>query len=756
MKNKYLFTQCFFTLLFLLQASLVMAHSGSVGGTITEGQSGKGLDAAGIYLKENGLSAVTNTFGQFLLRGVQPGNYTLVVTHVGYQTIKQQIIIEDGVTTSVTIILLPSGINLKEVTVNTARAQTFTSLSDLDLKLRPLNTAQDFMRLVPGLFTSQHQGGGKAEQMFLRGFDIDHGTDIQVTVDDMPVNMVSHAHGQGYADLHFVIPELVQRLDFGKGPYQADKGNFATAGFASFKTFDELEQSFVKLEGGMFGHFRTVAGIDLLNSKTGAGKSSAYIAGEYNYNRGYFDAPQHFNRMNIMGKYTTQLAADKQLSISLSGFSSNWDASGQIPERAVAQGLIGRFGELDPETGNTFRYNLNIQYQQAINEHSMFKSNAYIAYYDFDLTSNFTFFLNDPINGDQIRQKEKRILAGYNAKYFTDYKLMSLNARTEIGGGFRHDNTSNSELSHTLNRETILNRLAYGDIRETNLFAYASQHIFLSPRLVFNAALRFDYFIHDYKNKLPIEAEVAGYDTKGLSPKAGLYYNFSNSGRIYANYGTGFHSNDTRVVVARQGMGVLPMAHSYDLGIVLKPYARMLLSSAVWMLDLQQEFVYVGDEAVVEPSGRTRRLGADLSARYEISSWLFLDMDVNYTYARARDEEKGADYIPLAAKLTSIGGITFKKDRIGASLRYRHLGDRAANEDNSVIAKGYTVCDAVFSYTMKHFEFGVQVQNLFNTKWNEAQFDTESRLRHETASVSEIHFTPGSPFFLKLTAAYRF
>ncbi|WP_118974957.1 TonB-dependent receptor [Taibaiella koreensis] len=734
----------------------LLAHTGSIRGKITDGKTGKALDGANIYVLQSNSSAVTNAFGQFLLRNIEPGPHTVVISHLGFETVEKEVNVEEGVSADIVATLLASGIKLNEVMINAAKAQPFSTISDIDLKLRPLNTSQDFMRLVPGLFTAQHQGGGKAEQMFLRGFDIDHGTDINVTVDDVPVNMVSHAHGQGYADLHFLIPELVQRIDFGKGPYQLDKGNFTTAGFAAFKTYDDLENSFVKLEGGLYGYFRTAAAINLLNSSQGEGKSSAYLAGEYSYNRGYFDAPQHFNRINLTGKYTTQLSADKQLSITLSAFRSRWDASGQIPERAVAEGIIGRFGELDGEGGNTSRYHVNIQYLQSISDHSLFKSNAYAGYYDFDLLSDFTFFLNDPVNGDRIRQKEKRLFTGYNAKYVIDYRVGSFKTTTEAGLGFRYDHTNNSELSHMLNQDIVLQRLAFGDIDETNLYGYAGQTLYLLPQLVLNAGMRFDYFINGYNNKLPSEPSRSTYTTHGLSPKAGLYYNFSNRGRLYFNYGTGFHSNDTRVVVAQAGKEVLPMAHSFDLGTVIKPIPKLLLSGALWMLDLQQEFVYVGDEAIVEPSGRTRRLGVDFSLRYELLKYLFADVDFNYAHARARDAAEGDNYIPLAARITSTGGLTFRKDHWGASLRYRHLGSRPANEDNTVVAKGYTVFDAAINYTLRSFEFGIQAQNIFNTEWNEAQFDTESRLRNETMPVSEIHFTPGTPFFLKLTATYKF
>lgn len=741
---------------FFLLPVFSFAHEGSVRGSIMNSQSGKPLEGASIYIKELNKSAVTNGFGQFMMLHLKPGDYIISISHLGFENIEKQVTIEDGVTTDLSISMNTIAANLKEVTISSEKTQSLTTISDIDIKLRPINSSQDMMRMVPGLFTSQHQGGGKAEQMFLRGFDIDHGTDINISVDGMPVNMVSHAHGQGYADLHFLIPELVQTLNFGKGPYQVDKGDFTTAGFAEFKTYNYLDNSFVKLEGGMYGHFRTVAAIDLLNGHNGDGKNSAYIAGDYTYNKGYFDQPQNFNRLNLMGKFTSRLAANKSLSISLSAFSSQWDASGQIPERAVAEGLITRFGQLDQETGKTSRYNLNIEYLQSINVNSIFKSNAYVSYYDFNLISDFTFFLQDPINGDRIRQKEKRILTGYNAKYSTDYHIGGLKTKTEVGVGFRFDKVMNDELSHVDANFDLLNRLAYGDVFETNLFGYAGQTVYLLPQLVLNAGIRWDYFVNQYKDKIPVDIVENSYNTAKLSPKAGLYYNFNNSARVYFNYGSGFHSNDTRVVVAKQGKDVLPNANSYDLGVVLKPVPKLLFSGALWMLDLQSEFVYVGDAAEVEPSGRSRRMGIEGSLRYEVLKWLYLDGDINYTHARFVDEAKGADYVPLAAKLTSIGGVTFKQGRWISSIRFRHMGDRPASEDNSVIAKGYTVFDAVLNYKIKRFEFGAQIENLFNTKWNEAQFDTESRLQNETTPVSEIHFTPGTPFAFKLTAMISF
>ncbi|MEO1653079.1 MAG: TonB-dependent receptor plug domain-containing protein, partial [Bacteroidota bacterium] len=247
-------------------------------------------------------------------------------------------------------------------------------------------TAQEILRRVPGLFIGQHAGGGKAEQIFLRGFDIDHGTDVNLTVDGMPVNMVSHAHGQGYADMHFLIPETIDQIDFGKGPYYAHKGNFNTAGYVDFETKNRLDNSLVKLEYGRFNTFRSVGLFNLVNTE----KNNAYLAAEYTLTDGPFDASQNFTRFNLMGKYTGQVSSRDRFSLLVSHFTSKWDASGQIPNRAVDAGLIGRFGAIDDtEGGSTTRTNVMGEFIRNLNANTFLKSHAFYSHYTFELFSNF-------------------------------------------------------------------------------------------------------------------------------------------------------------------------------------------------------------------------------------------------------------------------------------------------------------------------------------------------------------------------------
>jgi outer membrane cobalamin receptor len=355
-------------------------------------------------------------------------------------------------------------------------ANAFHILSKIDLKLQPVRSAQDILRTVPGLFIGQHQGGGKAEQIFLRGFDIDHGTDINVTVDGLPVNMVSHAHGQGYADLHFLIPELTGTVDYGKGPYYTPYGNLGTAGYVSLNTLNSLDKSTVKIEGGQFHTIRGLAMIDLLSAQQKQKGTNAYVASELLYSDGPFASPQHFNRFNIFGKFNTTLRNTGKLSLMASALNSDWDASGQIPARAVNSGQIGRFGYIDStEGGFTSRINASAKLASYLSHNITWENQLYYSRYHFNLHSNFTFFLNDPVNGDQIRQREGRNIFGYHSKLSHETNLGHSNLQSLYGTGFRIDQTRNSELSHTINKNEVLDYKQLGNIREQNFFVYADQ-----------------------------------------------------------------------------------------------------------------------------------------------------------------------------------------------------------------------------------------------------------------------------------------
>lgn len=701
------------------------------------------IENAYVFNEDSQSHAHTDAFGRFSIDKTKT-NDQLMITAFGFKKKRVQV-----VDYNLTIVLESDAFKLDEVVI-TSNLSAMNVISKIDLATAPVKSSQEILRKVPGLFIGQHAGGGKAEQIFLRGFDIDHGTDVAINVDGMPVNMVSHAHGQGYADLHFVIPETIDKIDFGKGGYYADKGDFATAGYVSFKTKDFVEQSSISTEIGQFNTIRTVGVFDLLGKQS---KEKAYIATEYLLTDGPFDSPQNFKRMNLFGKYTKQLPDNSKVSVLASRFSSKWDASGQIPMRLVNSGAIGRFGAVDDtEGGETSRTNINVAYSKPINDSTFFKTNAFYSNYQFELYSNFTFFLEDPVNGDQIRQKENRSLYGWNSQLSKKWN----SSLVQLGAGFRADATSDSELSHTLNRKTTLDTIQLGDIDQTNMYAYLNTE-FDFGKLKVNPGLRLDYFKFNYYDQLATTYENQSESKMKLSPKLNLIYAQNNTLQLFVKTGFGFHSNDTRVVVSQAGKKVLPSSFGADLGFIYKPLPKLVVNAALWMLNLEQEFVYVGDAGIVEPSGRTSRRGMDFGLRYQFNEYLFFDADANYTYGRSIDEPKGQDYIPLAPDFTTTAGISLKKYKNwSGGLQYRYLKSRPANEDNSIVAKGYMVTDATINYEWNAMTFGVSVENLFNTEWNETQFATESQLQNESESVEEIHFTPGTPFFIKGKITYSF
>lgn len=746
-----------FLLLFLVTTS-AYAHLGKLTGVVYDPLTNLPVPGVHVQLTEPGKATETNERGQYQFDKLVPGSYHITISHVGFASQTVVVLIQADQTTVVKTGLINAPLELSEVVVSSPRAHDQQLISSLDIKVRPITNSQEILRLVPGLFIGQHAGGGKAEQIFLRGFDLDHGTDIRLTVDGMPVNMVSHAHGQGYADLHFVIPELVEGVDFKKGPYRADKGNLTTAGWVDFRTRTALDKSFVKLETGQYDTYRAVAGIDLLGAKGRATNQSAYLASEYSYTNSYFDNPQRFKRLNVVGKYHGHIGATSDLTLTGSTFYSKWNHSGQIPDRAVESGLTDFFGSIDPtEGGETSRTNVNAQLVTVTPRNHVIKNQLFYSNYNFELYSNFTFFREDTVNGDQIRQKEGRNLFGYNGSYSIQTIVGRTNWTTTIGVQYRQDLTQGTELSHTKDRIITLERKNFGDINEINAAAYADELVQVSDRVTINAGVRVDYFRSQYTDRLTAQPQTEHADAAIVSPKLNIYYTASPRLQLYLNTGKGFHSNDARVVVPQGGKSILPTAYGSDLGLIIKPLPKLLINVAAWYLWLAQEFVFVGDENVVEPSGRSRRCGVDASARYQLTSYLFADLDLNTATPRAIGVEAGHNYLPLAPLFTSTGGLSLRTETgFSGSLRYRYIADRPANEDNTIVATGYFVNDLQANYARKAYTLGLSVQNLFNVHWKETQFATESRLRGEATPVTEICFTPGTPFFARLSLTYSF
>lgn len=732
--------------IFLLASFKPLQAQNTVSGKLVDAVSRQPLEAALVTdTKTPVLKAITDGNGSFTIKT----NGEVTVSSIGYKPV---IITITNKEVNV-IALQPDAIRLKDILLESNAAAKFSTVSKIDLDLKPVRNTQELLRLVPGLFIAQHAGGGKAEQIFLRGFDVDHGTDVKVSFDGMPVNMVSHAHGQGYADAHFIIPETVNNIDFGAGPYYAQQGDLNTAGYVSFSSYKNITNSRVQVEAGRFNSFRTLAMLDLF--KKNKDKQSAYIAADFNYTDGPTLAKQVFKRLNVFGKYNLSITDHTKLTASASAFTSNWNASGQVPDRAVNDGTIDRFGSIDPtEGGNTERYNANLVITHQFKNGSTWENQAFYSRYQFNLYSNFTFFLNDAVNGDEIQQAESRNIFGYATKLNRTYFFGKNTLYSTYGAGLRHDATKDSRLSNAVQRK-FLSDIKLGDIKETNVHAFMQQQL-NTGRWLFDAGVRLDYFSFGYRDKLNTQ-QLPSQQKAIVSPKLNIQYTINKAVQVFVKAGKGFHSNDARVVVENDGKQILPAAWGADLGVIVKPTENILINVAAWYLYLDQEFVYVGDAGVVEPSGKSRRQGIDVTTRFQFTKNIFANANFNFTKPRATGEPKGADYIPLAPTFTSVGGLYYKAQKgFNGGINYRYIKNRPANEDNSIIAKGYFLLDASVNYTRLKYEVGLALENIFNIKWNEAQFATESRLKNEPAPVTELHYTPGTPFFARIKLAFFF
>ncbi len=749
--------------------SNLIAQNVAIRGTVKDKVTGVDLADVFVSIDKTNSHSHTDNKGNFFFVNIPVGQYDLEFEKTGYEKQFLKLDVSSNDTISLNILLVSKSVNLSEVSIAADKpvsAASSSYISQSSFANRPKNSAQDLLRLVPGLFIAQHAGGGKAEQIFIRGFDCDHGTDIATFVDGIPVNMPSHGHGQGYADLHFLIPEVVEGMSVFKGTSSPLYGDFATGAAVGFKTYDSLPNNLIQLETGSVPSTNAITstrGLALLQVPIKSNNVSSYFAADVINNSGYFKINQDFKRTNIFSKTTITLNDYSKIQFSVSGFGSSWNASGQIPERAVAAGLISRFGSIDPnEGGTTSRNNYNLTYNTKLGS-GEFETQAYMSNYRFKLFSDFTFFLNDSINGDMIEQDDNRTVRGLNTKYSIGHKLFNMYNKFTIAATFRSDEIEN-QLWHAPHRERM-HANAHSLIHQRSNAVFVNEVFRFNSHFRAEIGARYDYFVFDVEDLLPTDSTHKNYSgfnyQSAISPKVNLIYSVNDKLQFFFNTGSGYHSNDARSSVQDKNQHHLPIAVSSEIGTLFH-IKQTVISAAIWGMDLSNELVYVGDDGTTENKGASRRYGVDLSGRAQLLSWLFLDLDFNMSQGRLIDTlfgmQKTTDYyIPLAPTLTSVGGLTAKfKKGLEFGLRYRYMKDRPANESNTIVAHGYNVVDFTANYKTKHYKVGLVIENLLNVKWNEAQFDTETRLRNETKSVDELHYTPGTPFYAKLVIGYIF
>ena len=656
------------------------------------------------------------------------------------------------------------------LTPRSAASQGFVTPEQL--ARRPLRRVGDALETIPGMLISQHSGEGKANQYYLRGFNLDHGTDFATAIAGVPVNMPTHAHGQGYTDLTFVIPELVSGVQYRKGPYSAENGDFSSAGSASILYRNTLAVPIVSITPGELGYRRAFAA-----ASRSMNFGSVLGALEFIRNDGPWDRPDDFRKVNGVVRYSLG-GSRRGLSVTAMGYDGRWNATDQVPERALASGRISRFGEIDStDGGNTSRYSLSAELQH-LTPYSITKASAYLIRYRLELFSNFTYFLDDTVRGDQFEQADRRVVTGFRILHRVgdqDYGLT-------IGAQARNDNIERVGLYHTEARR-ILGVTREDHVVESSISPFLENDVRWSPWLRTILGVRADLYRFSVASSY---APFSGRSTDAMfSPKASVVLGPWGGLELYLNGGYGFHSEDARGASISgsassllQGQPLatehfpLPQDSTYqgggptvepipllartkgaEVGARFTGGSSWSAGASLWGLDIASEAVFVGDAGTTAPNRPSRRTGIELSTEVRPMAGLRLDSDLAYSRARFRDPYV-EDRIPGAVEGVVSAGIEYEHLRSGASaaLRVRFFGPRPLIEDNSVRSKASTILNGQLGYGA-HRSLGValQVFNVLDQKSSDIDYFYTSRLPGEPAwGVDDVHTHPQEPRSFRL------
>ena len=619
-----------------------------------------------------------------------------------------------------------------------------------DFSTRPLQRVGELVEVVPGMVATQHSGEGKANQYFLRGMNLDHGTDFSVYFEDMPVNFRSHAHGQGYLDLNFVIPEIVSTIRYAKGPYRADRGDFSTAGTASMRIYDQVEKPFIDLGIGSDGYLRSVGAASME-------AFSGHLLGavEFLRNDGPWDLSGNIQKDNLLVKYSGQHKGyDTKLLASY--YTNAWNSTDQIPERLVSLGRIGRFGYVDPTLGG------NSKRATLIGgiESDYLSVGGFISDYALDLFGNFTYTLEDRKNGDQHQQVDRRTIYGGHA-----HRVFEINNSTELNLGLdlRIDDIDHADLYGTTSR------IRHKSIRQDSIDwlsvgTFAELKIHLTEKLRGHIGIRQDFYDFDVDASLQ---ENSGSDSEThWIPSLGAAYAVTDTTEVYVNWGKGFHSNDVRGKTIRvDPITLLPVdtvdlfvdQEGAEIGIRTEPWSDLHISMTYFWLESDSELLFVGDTGSTEPSDGSKRSGFETNIFWNLSDFWTIDLLATIVDSEFKNVESHLNAIPNAHGRVIGAGITYVNlDNWTASLRIRHFGDAALTEDNSQHHESTTLFNLGISYDFGSVETGVELINLFDAQDIDIAYWYASQLPDETEPVEDIHFHPTDPFSVRASLRWKF
>lgn len=642
--------------------------------------------------------------------------------------------------------------------VGTSNAASQGYITPKLIEAKPLLRSGEVLEYVPGVIVTQHSGDGKANQFFLRGFNLDHGTDFSTSVAGVPVNMPTHAHGQGYTDLNFLIPELVDRVRYRKGAYYADEGDFSSAGAAHIDYARKLDGTLAQLSLGENGYQRA-----LLAASPAAGKGNLLYALEVFHNDGPWSVPERNKKLNGVLRYSEGTRFDG-FSVTAMAYRADWAASDQVPQRAIDSGLIGRYGSLDPSSGGkTQRLSLSADWARR-GASSRTQAAAWLLDYRLDLFSNFTYALNDPINGDQFGQADRRRAGGFSGSHTVYDRWGAFEVDNTVGVDTRIDRIRPVGLYATHGR-SILSTTREDRVDQRSLGLYAQNQTRWLEKFRTVAGLRADFYRFAVDSNIAANSGAA--NDRMLSPKLSAIFGPWETTELYMNYGHGFHSNDARGTTlsvdpssgsAAQRVTPLVKTRGYEIGMRSEPLPGWQTTLSLWALNIDSELLFVGDAGITEPSRPSRRHGVEWNNLYAVNSWLAVDADIALTRARFRGEDPAGNYIPGAVATTANFGVTV--DNLGpwfGAFRIRHFGPRPLIEDSSQRSAATTMANLRWGYRFDgRTTVALDVFNLFDRKVSDIDYWYASQLRGEAAPVADLHTHPAEPRSLRLTLTHRF
>ncbi len=741
---------------------------GTVAGKVTD-ETGGALPGVTVELRGAGepLVGVTDGEGRYTFEHVAPGTYQLSLRLINFADVNHgAVTVKSGATVTgdevmhlslnaeVVVIGKRTFVNLADAEhpaenlVGIASSASQGAITAKQLDVRPFMRQGEVLETVPGVIITQHSGEGKANQYFLRGFNLDHGSDFAMTVAGTPVNMPTHAHSQGYSDINFLIPELVAGVQYSKGPYFADQGDFATAGAGNINYATTLDRPLVRLEGGTYDFGRV-----LMAASPRFGKGNVLAAFETSTNSGPWTVPDSYRKFNGVLRYS-QGDNVNGLSLTFMGYHGRWNATEASPQRAIDNGLIDRFGSIDPtDGGHTYRYSVGGEWQRG-SGNTLTKIQAYGLGYDLSLISNFTFFLDDPEHGDQREQVDHRFVTGARAFQKRQTRWGARPVQNTIGVQFRNDDVMAVSLFHT-ERRVRLNTWNDASALVTSAGVYGENQVEWAPWLKTTVGLRADGSRYDVTNR--VDARNSGTANAGIiSPKGTVTFGPWHSSEFYVNAGTGFHSNSALGTTLRfDGNGspadpVTPLVRAKGAEIGVRTVAVPHLQSTVslWALRLGSELVYNGDVGATEPGPASKRYGIEFANYFSPKQWLVFDGDVSWSQARFSEFNEAGPYVPEAVNIVVSGGASIDNfHRTFGSLRIRYFGPRPLVEDNSVRSRATTLLNAEGGYQLaKAVRLNLQVYNLLNAKVSDIDYFFASRLPGEPiGGVEDIHVHPAVP-----------